>query len=298
MFEQIIGNEPNKKYLEKALLENRLGQTVLFSGMEGIGKSLFAGEVASQILKGNRFDFHAFSPEGKSGLYSIETIREMIDLDRAAPFSGNAKVFVLEDVDQMLPASANALLKTLEEPSSHSTFLLITSKIQRILPTILSRCTVLHFYPIPYDSIASFLKNKGLPLSLAKIAHGSIGRALQWEIGEQIKAQLFPLLGASRSFPELNEQLGTIITFIEESKEEDVRSYQRKVQWLFELLRMWYRDQQALQMGLSSDLLFFPDLKKGDFLDPRFEQKLEDSLLAYYRNIKLSSSLLPIFLTE
>ena len=113
MFEQIIGNEPNKKYLEKALLENRLGQTVLFSGMEGIGKSLFAGEVASQILKGNRFDFHAFSPEGKSGLYSIETIREMIDLDRAAPFSGNAKVFVLEDVDQMLPASANALLKTL-----------------------------------------------------------------------------------------------------------------------------------------------------------------------------------------
>lgn len=115
MFEHILGNEPIKAYLQKATQENRLPQTLLFTGPDGIGKSLFAKDLAASLLKSGRSpDLHILSPEGKSGLYAIDTLREMMDKEHAAPFQSPGKVFILEDAERMQPASANALLKTLE----------------------------------------------------------------------------------------------------------------------------------------------------------------------------------------
>ena len=73
----------------------------------------------------------------------------------------------------MQPASANALLKTLEEPTLDTTFILLTNHPQEILPTILSRCVVLSFQPLTQGAIEKLLLEKGLQAHFAKWAHGS-----------------------------------------------------------------------------------------------------------------------------
>ncbi len=165
MFDSIAGNEPIKSYLKKALQENQLPQTLLFSGPDGVGKALFAKTLAAHLLKSyfhrvekeNHPDLHVVKPEGKSGLFSIDTLREMIGIGHSAPFESIAKVFILEDAERMQPAAANAILKTLEEPALDATFILISRAPQEMIPTILSRCVQLSFQPVPEESIATLL---------------------------------------------------------------------------------------------------------------------------------------------
>src|SRR5690606_7547809 len=124
--------------------------------------------------------------------------------------------------ERMQPASANALLKTLEEPTPDTTFILLSSNIQEMLPTILSRCTVLYFQPLPEEDIVQLLAKKNLPAHFAKLSHGSAGRAFELaerpELEEQRKI-LFSLLANKPSYPASALQLEKIEAFIKE--EED-----------------------------------------------------------------------------
>ena len=219
MFGPILENEPIKAFLEKAFLENRLPQTLLFSGPDGIGKSLFARALAKGILKKEKApDLHFLRPEGKVGLYPIDSLREMIDRSHAAPYEGTSKVFILEDAERMQPAAANALLKTLEEPSDDTTFILLSSNSDEMLPTILSRCTVLKFQSLSEEAIASLLQAKGHPARLAKLAHGSAGRAFELAEHpefEEHRTILFALLGNQPSYPELMLQLVKLEELVE-----------------------------------------------------------------------------------
>lgn len=298
MFEQILGNEPIKAYLSKALAENRLAQTLLFAGPGGIGKSLFAKELAAQILGSARSpDLHLLAPEGKSGLYAIDTLREMIDCEHAAPFEASGKVFILEEADRMQPASANALLKTLEEPTADTTFILLSSHPSELLSTILSRCTVLRFQPLPESAIADLLQKKGHSSHFAKLAHGSAGNALElaehpeWDEHRKI---LFSLLAAAPSYPELSLQLSKLEELVEEGKEEDPVRVNRRVEHLFAWAFMWHRDQHGRVLGGAD--LFFPDEPKREPVPlNEVEQRVEQARLAYQRNIKLSTSLSILF---
>lgn len=250
MFEEILGNEPIKAYLGQALREGRLPQTLLFSGIEGVGKGLFARAVAKQLLGAERLencpDFHLLRPEGKSGLYPIEAIRELIDGDHSAPFEGAHQVFVLEEAERMQPAAANALLKTLEEPTEATTFILISSAPGQILPTILSRCVHLLFQPIPKEKIEEILKSRGLAPHFAKWSHGSVGIALEWAQNrdlEELRTLLrtvisSPALEQSKSLQELEKKIEAI------KEENPVYSY-RLVESLFAQILMWARDREV-----------------------------------------------------
>jgi DNA polymerase-3 subunit delta' len=293
MFESILGNEPIKAYLQKAFLEGRLAQTLLFSGPDGVGKSLFAKELGVQLLKSmNSPDLHLLRPEGKSGLYSIDTLREMIDRDHAAPFEASGKVFILEDAERMQPPSANALLKTLEEPSSDTTFILISSNPREMLPTILSRCTVLTFQPLTEEMISSLLQTKGFPVRLAKLSHGSAGRA--FELAEHPEYEehrriLFSLLAEKISYPERAVQLAKLEELIEEGGEEDPVRANRRVEHLFSSILMWHRDQHLRKLAGSEELLFFPEEPRLEPVDlRRVEKAIENARLAVQRNMKLS----------
>lgn len=295
MFEGILGNEPLKAYLQKAILENRLAQTLLFSGPDGIGKSLFAKAAAASLLgKNNSPDLHIYGPEGKSGLYAIDTIRELIGEEHEASFEGRGKVFILEDAERMQPASANALLKTLEEPTAETTFILLTSNEKEMLPTILSRCTILHFQPLHEEMIGDLLHAKGHPKRLAKLAHGSVGRAFELAEHPEVEAQrkiLFELLAKRPSYPELSLHLAKF----DEKDEEDPVKAARRVEHLFASILMWHRDQHLRQMGVREDLLFFPDEPK---IEPvaltQVEKAVDQARLAVQRNMKLSVCLTKI----
>lgn len=295
MFSQLLGNDPIKVYLTKAIKENRLAQTLLFAGPDGIGKSLFAKGVAKALLgRDNSPDLHIYTPQGKSGLYAIDTLREMIDKEHIAPFEATQKVFLLEDVERMQPASANALLKTLEEPTSETTFILLTSEPQELLPTILSRCTVLNFQPLPEEAISSLLSAKGHSIRFAKLAHGSAGKAFELaehpEFEEQRKI-LFDLLGGRPSYLEVAAQLAKL-----EVNDEDPVKGAKQVEHLFASILMWHRDQHLRKVGASETMLFFPDEPQREPAPlPEIERAVEKARLAVQRNIKLSICLSQLF---
>lgn len=293
MFELILGNEPLKAYLKKAIQDNCLPQTLLFEGADGIGKQLFAKALAFNFLKSPKSpDLHLYEPEGKSGLYAIDTLREMIDKSHAAPFEAPGKVFILQDAERMQPAAANALLKTLEEPSADTTFILLSSNATEILPTILSRCAVLHFQPLTEEQIATLLHAKGHPTRFSKLAQGSAGRA--FELAEQPELEehrkiLFALLSKRPSYPELSLQLTKLAELVEKGSEEDPVGFSRRVEYLFASILMWHRDQHLRKLEGREDLLFFPDEPKREPIPlPQLEKTIGQARLGIQRNMKLS----------
>jgi DNA polymerase III subunit delta' len=189
MFEKVVGNPQAKEILTKSLQKNALPNTLLFHGPKGIGKSLFALNLAQILLQdqkrieqGSHPDFHLYLPEGKTQMHSIASIRDLIDQVYTAPFEAKHKVFVIQDADRMFPSSANALLKTLEEPLLDTTIILITSSQEDLLPTILSRCTEVRFTPLKEEEIYLHLLSQEITppqaKELAKLSEGSIGKAL------------------------------------------------------------------------------------------------------------------------
>ena len=301
MFDSIFGNEPIKAYLKSALEEKRLPQTLLFSGPDGIGKSLFARVLTKELLGSEKSaDFHLLKPEGKSGLYAIDTLREMIEKDHAAPFEGIGKVFLLADAHRMQPAAANALLKTLEEPTEDSTFILLSSNPHEILPTILSRCTVCKFQLLKLADIETLLHEKGLPIEFAKFSHGSVGKAIDIAEHPEFKEQrklLFEIRESAPFYPALYK-LQKLEKLLEAEKDESTVRFNKQVEHLFSLILMWHRDQHVRKEEGNRELLFFPNEPGKKPVDlSQVEEKIEKARLAFLRNMKLTAILSEVFLT-
>lgn len=301
MFEDIVGHAGVKAYLEKAIKQKRLAQTLLFSGRSGIGKSLVAKAVAKTLLGSEKSpDLSILKPEGKVGLYAIETLREMIAKEHEASFEGKGKVFILEDADRMAAPSANILLKTLEEPSDETTFILITSKPQEMLPTIVSRCSQLSFQPLAESEIETVLEQKKIDRRFAKLGAGSLGKALEWasypNLAEEQKI-LFSILANRPSYPELHIALAKLEELLDSEKEEDPLQSAAHVEDLFASIWMWHRDQHVRKIGGAS--LFFPDEPQRESIPlQEVEKAIERGRLAYRRNMKISICFLAVFLTS
>lgn len=301
MFEKIIGNEQVKVFLSKAIQSNTLPHAMLFSGLSGVGKSLFAQRLAASLLQTTESkieaeihpDFHALKPESKSGLHSIDTLRKLIDEVHNAPFESSGKVFVIYDAERMQTAPANALLKTLEEPTFDTTLILLTERLHEILPTIRSRCSLVKFNPIAEGEIAAFLKTKGHKEELAKIAQGSIGKALELALRSNPEKLLFSLLREKPIYPKLLLEIEKIEASIED---EDPVKKNRNAEYIFTAFLMWHRDQHARK--ISFDSLFFPDEEAVSFPLPKMDaviQCVEEALGCYQRNIKFSTCLESMF---
>ncbi len=165
--------------LTSRYLSKKLHHGLLFSGAKGIGKYSLALALSNTLLckqpssqgpceqcqscrlrlAGNHPDFHILESEKQLG---VDKIREGIaKLAGTAQMGGN-KVLLLPQADSMTEAAANALLKTLEEPTNNTFLLLITDSTNKLMPTILSRCEK-HVLPLPTlsDSV-NYLKGKGV----------------------------------------------------------------------------------------------------------------------------------------
>lgn len=207
-FENIVGNNQIKTRLARLLENKRLAHLLLFSGIEGIGKRLFANALARSYLESARDavlpDLHLLQPEGKSGLHQTARVREMLDAIQLAPYSSKNKALIIDDAERMLPAASNALLKTLEEPPKNTLIILVSSAPQSILPTILSRSHTFRFLPCTEQEIANFLvQTHGIEQkaaeSLAAGARGSISKALQ--ASSDLEARLVNFLARSIDKP-------------------------------------------------------------------------------------------------
>jgi DNA polymerase-3 subunit delta' len=120
----------------------------------------------------------------------VEKIREMQTALGLKPYEGKRKLVIMTEVENMHPSSANSLLKTLEEPSGDCTLILTTTDINRLLPTVVSRCQKIRFGKIPPVLIQKRLKEdcripERKASFYARISNGSLGRALDFAGGEK-----------------------------------------------------------------------------------------------------------------
>ena len=146
----------------------------------------------TRIARGAHADVILVEP-GDSGSIKTEPVREVIDRSGYRPFEGRRRVVIIDGADALVPAAQNALLKTLEEPPPSSMFLLVTSRADALLPTVLSRCPRLRFRPLsPPDIVAALVKRGKSDQEARAIAascDGSLGRALQMSADELVEAR-------------------------------------------------------------------------------------------------------------
>jgi DNA polymerase-3 subunit delta' len=329
-FDDLIGNNSVKENLKKAISNSNLSNTMLFSGPDGIGKSLFAIELAAHLMhpetdidpealkkikSNNHPDLHILEPEGKTSTHSISSIKNLIDEVFMAPFEAAAKVFIIKDASRMLKASANALLKTLEEPTLDSYIILISNRVEDIIPTIVSRCFRINFSSIEQKEIVSFLEKKFSfseidAIKLAKISAGSIGKASQLaNHPDYLKKRdlLINILAKENitSYYELSDAISNLEeTYTDSFSKDSLVTLQKEVDLLIEKIFYWFRDLHLLKMKGDEKYLFFSDkidLLKKQNLEHLFPLDKLNILIdeiheSISRNIKLKYVLENFFL--
>lgn len=196
-------------------------------------------------------------------------VEQMRLIEREAnyrPYEGKARVFLIEDADKLNDASANALLKVLEEPPHTSHLILLTSRPAMLLPTVRSRCQMIRFSPVsPKEIEAHLLQNKiasaGEARMRARVARGSLGRAVNDELDsyvEQRKSMLQVLQALAVSDDRI--QLLRSAEEFNEARHKD--EYESRLDILETLIRdAWMLSLQAPEESVvNEDLL--PELKK------------------------------------
>lgn len=204
-WKNIFGNAPRIEHLRKILGEKTFPHAVIFSGVEGIGKRKIAENCAAALLcenpkdgeacgvcssckllaAGNHPDFYVIEPEPSKAAPAIKIgqIRDLQSQVLLQPNRANCRVVIIDGAELMNKAAANCLLKTLEEPTGQTIFILTTANRAGLLMTIRSRCGVVNFDKISPAEISAALKLRGVNSEEAKtislISDGSLGRALK-----------------------------------------------------------------------------------------------------------------------
>ena len=227
---------PAVQGLIRTLEEGTSVHAYLISGPEGVGKRTLARLIAQHrlcsapdpkarpcgvcaacrqteagthpdvttVTPGVRLDPHS---DSKSKMIIVDDVRALVDMAGRHTFEGGTRVFIMEDCDRMNPQAANALLKTLEEPKEDLLFLLLTTRPEALLSTIISRCRAIRLHPWPDETVRAFLRDRDdvPPEHLeeaVRTGSGSFGRALAmardedfWARRDRVMREFFGLTG-------------------------------------------------------------------------------------------------------
>jgi DNA polymerase III subunit delta' len=205
-FGNVLGHVQAVEKLRRAVRRDRIAHSYLFTGEEGIGRRWVAlqfakalncleptvepGESCDRCLSCKKIDggIHPdvvlLQPEAQT--LKVQQVRQMQNELAFRPYEGRKRVCIVTAADRMAPNMSNILLKTLEEPPLHTVIVLLAGHPGLILPTILSRCRLIRFTPLPLPSVRDWLmKNRGMSEAdarlLAGLSGGSIGKALEKE---------------------------------------------------------------------------------------------------------------------
>jgi len=221
VFENYWGNRHVQNALERMIERERIPQTMLFAGLEGLGKATLARRFAGQLLptpqsiehddlslsenvsliaareklpadKRNEDplvfathpDFLTFPPEGPLRQIGIPQMRMLKDRAQYKPLQGSRRVFLIDHADRAGEQAANSLLKTLEEPPDHLILIMTAENVYDLLPTIRSRSVVLNFSPLTNEDMEAFARARQLDNAERRIAlsGGSPGVAASLDI--------------------------------------------------------------------------------------------------------------------
>ena len=278
MFSTLIGNHKAKEILSRLLDKKTLPHVLLFYGPDGVGKGRFAYEIAEALMgrtKKEHPDIHLILPDPKSEQHPVANMRQLIQEAGLPPFEAPIKIFIIHDAEKMLPASSNALLKTLEEPPPHTHFILLSSQVELLLPTIVSRCCKIPFFPIPDDELSTYIMEKfhtdGKKIAL--LAQGSMSQAVR----RATNPSHFPLneLFRSKTYTELHQSLGDL-------KEPTDDASQEEIDQLFEEMLYWIREHDPLHLDRAVPLI--AEARKALHHHVKLKNVLEHFFISFAHN--------------
>ena len=205
----ILGNEEKIRQIRDMIKSQQFPNAVIFSGLSGIGKQKIAKMSAISLLcesedkpcghcpscrsfmAGSHPDYYYMEPDKTKAnpMIKIDQVRALQSEVSLMPVMSNMRMVIIDDAELMNTAAQNCLLKTIEEPSGLSKFILITSNRSRILMTLRSRCMIINFERLSEENIKKGLENKGIvnAAEIAVIANGSLGQALKFTENDGLK---------------------------------------------------------------------------------------------------------------
>ncbi|MFO7898564.1 MAG: DNA polymerase III subunit [Planctomycetota bacterium] len=297
---EIVGQDRAVGILRSALAADRLAHAYLFGGHRGVGKMTTARAFAKALLceqpgveacgacracgkvdRGTHPDLHEIGPQGPGRVIPIRVFRDpdtgeglLHDLS-LTPAESTRKVALIDEAHAMTAATANCLLKTLEEPPPGSLLVLVTPQPDDLLETILSRCHRVRFGTLSPETIEGQLRERGVEAERARFlslsADGSLGRALRMAEQEglaglrrQVLALVLGLSGGnicatSARFVELIREHAPEVAasrpgMTAQSAARDT------AEWLLDLVALFYRDVAVRQLGVDADRLSNTDV--------------------------------------
>lgn len=273
-FKDIIGQDQIKEHLQSAIRTGKISHAYIINGERFSGKEFIARVFAmslqcekegvepcqvchscKQAMSDNQPDIIRITHD-KPGSIGVDDIRTQINSDVAIkPYSSPYKIYIMNEAEKMTVQAQNALLKTLEEPPAYAVILLLTTNINSMLQTILSRCVVLNMKPISDDLVKKFLMEQmQIPDYKAEVcvafARGNIGKA--------------KLLASSEDFEKVKEEALSLLRYIQEMDITEmiaaikrVTEYKLNVDDYLDILSIWYRDVLLFKATNDANHLVF-----------------------------------------
>jgi DNA polymerase-3 subunit delta' len=244
---------PQGQALLSLIAEQKLPQTLLLHGPKGIGKALFARQLAcyllgggtgegglfgpatlevdpqsptvARVLAGSHGDYLLLEPEfsgqNQTPIIKIDAARKVAEFFSKTAAESNWRVVIVDGAEALNPNAANALLKTVEEPPLNALMILVSHQSGKLLPTLLSRCRKIAFNAPSEEDFQAILQydieeNSSDTLNMLYVlSHGSPGKAIQLhsQQGEQMYAKLVSLFEAYPS--KAHSQIASMAAHIE-----------------------------------------------------------------------------------
>ena len=287
-FSAVRGHRAQIAALQRLVVRDRPGHAYLFEGPEGVGKDVVAQALLSRLactkaapdvaepcghcpscaafIRGDHPDVTRLERDGAT--IKIDQVRNAVKRLRYEPVVGAIKGLIVDAADLLREEAANAMLKTLEEPSGQTVFILVTAKPQMLLDTIRSRCQVLRFAPLSPDDVAALLQAEGQPADMAgpasALAEGSmtLARTLcdpaRMAFVDHVVAFALQLgQGAPSESAAFVEGLGPRLVGIrpEDSDGKGKDLVRADLPWLLEILRSAWRDALMVATGMAAESL-------------------------------------------
>lgn len=286
-FKSIVGHEDIIRHFKSSIEMNKVGHAYIIAGEPDSGKKMLSrafattlqceeggvepcGECQScrQMVSGNQPDVIMLEP-AKEGTISVDDIREqVVDSICIKPYKSRYKIYIVPNAQNMTVQAQNALLKTIEEPPAYGIVLLLTTNVDKMLPTVVSRCIVLNTKPIRERDMLGYLeKHMGISEEKAyfclDFAQGNLGKAIKLATNEEYSQVVDSVVSTLKNIQNMDaDDLAKAVS--------DIEQFKMSLDDYMDLMMMWYRDVLMFKVTGNIDKLLF----KGEYSSLKNQAKL------------------------